>query len=74
MAETEYDKLKNRKRVMSFTIYEVPTKDGARDHEIEVETSIGGLNLQYTTTFDKVREFFTKQREKGKPASLRAVP
>lgn len=63
----------NRKHIMSFHIYEVPTKDGARDHEIEVEAAMGGLNLRYNTTFDKVREFFTQKRETGKPATLKAV-
>jgi hypothetical protein len=73
MAENEYDRLKGRKKLMSFHIYEVPTKDGARDHQIEVEVAAGGFNLQYITTFDQVRDFFTRHREKGKPARLKAV-
>jgi hypothetical protein len=59
--------------IVSFNIYEVPTKDGAKDHQIEVEASVAGLSLQYVTTFDKVRKFFTEKREKGKPAVLKAV-
>ena len=69
MAETKTE----RKRVVSIHVYEIPTKDGARDHEVEVETSIGGLELKYATTFDKVREFFTEKRKEGEPAKLKCV-
>jgi len=62
-----------RKRVVSFSIYEIPTKDGAFDHEIEADVSFSGLDIRYNTTFDKVREFFTQKREKGKKASLKVV-
>jgi len=73
VAETLYDQAKDRKKVMSFHIFDIPTKDGARDHQVEAEVVVGGLNLQYTTTFDQVREFFTRQRERGQQAKLKAV-
>lgn len=66
----------NRKRVASVILNEVPTKDGATDHEISVEVrlrdSYGGLDVNFNTTFDRVRDFFTQKREKGKRASLKA--
>lgn len=69
----EMNMAENRKKLLSFHIFEVPTKDGAKDHEVEVEGTWGGLDLKYTTTFDKIREFFTQKREEGKPATLRSV-
>jgi hypothetical protein len=63
----------DKKQLVSITLNEVPTKDNAIDHEIEVEGGYGGLELRFKTTFDKIRAFFTQQRERGKKASLRSV-
>ena len=63
-----------RKPVMSFHIFEVPTSDKAVDHEVEVIFCHAGLDIRYTTSFDRVRRFFAERREKGKAApSLKAV-
>ena len=67
------EKLVERKHVASCKIYEVPTADGAVDHEVELEISMSGLAVRYNTTFDSVRKFFTEQREKGKEAALKVV-
>jgi hypothetical protein len=71
--DTEEKKMAEKTLLMSFHIYETPTKDGAKDHSVEVEACYAGLNLKYETTFDKVRKFFTEMREKGKTASLKAL-
>lgn len=71
MAETK----REPKKIMSFHIYEIPVGDGV-DHEVEVEGGWGGMNLKFKTTFDKVRDFFTKRREQAeakKDAGLKAV-
>ena len=57
-----------KKRVLSVVLSEVPTDDEAVDHEVMVESSYGGLDIKFNTTFDKVRDFFTQKREKGKKA------
>jgi len=67
------EKVVDRKHVASCKIYEVPTADGARDHEVELEISMSGLAVRYNTTFDQVRRFFTETREKGKAADLKVV-
>lgn len=63
----------DKKQLVSITLNEVPTKDGAIDHEVEVEGGYGGLEVRFKTTFDRIRAFFTQQREKGQKASLRSV-
>lgn len=71
MAETK----RESKKIMSFCIYEIPV-DGGVDHEVEVEGGWGGMNLKFKTTFDKVRDFFTKRREQveaKKDSGLKAV-
>lgn len=56
---------KEEKRlVFSFEVYEFDTADGGVDHKIEVVGNYGGLNLQFTSTVDQVRDFFTKRRER----------
>jgi hypothetical protein len=62
-----------RKKVGSFHIYEVPTEDGAVDHEVEADVAYSGLEVKFKTTFDKIRAFFTEKREKGQKAELKAV-
>lgn len=66
-------KMAEKKQLVSITLNEVPTKDNAVDHEVEVEGGYGGLEVKFRTTFDQIRRFFTQQREKGKKASLRSV-
>ena len=68
MAET-----KDRKKVASLHIYEIPTQDGAVDHEVVLEGNYAGLELKFTTTFDQVREFFTQKRATGQKARLKSV-
>lgn len=63
----------DRKKVVSFHIYEIPTKDGGVDHEIEADIVYAGLSVNFTTTFDQVREFFTQKRAPGSKATLKAV-
>jgi hypothetical protein len=67
------EKTNGRKKLMSFHIYEVPTSDGATDHEIEADIGYSGFELKFTTTFDKVRDFFTRRRTPGQKANLTAV-
>lgn len=67
------EKTEKRKKVMSFHIYEVPTQDGATDHEIEADITYAGLEVKFTTTFDQVREFFTQKRTPGQKAKLKSV-
>lgn len=55
----------NKKRVASVVLNEIPTSDGAVDHEVVIEGSYGGLEIKFDTTFDRVRDFFTKRREKA---------
>jgi hypothetical protein len=57
MAETN-----GRKKVLTLNVFEVPTKDGGRDHEVEVAGSWNGVDVSFKTTIDKVRDFFTKPR------------
>lgn len=65
--------LSDKKRLVSFALNEIPTPDNALDHEIEFEGGYGGLEIKFNTTFDRVRTFFTKQREKGKKAELKTL-
>lgn len=69
VAETK----RERKQIASIHIYEVPTRDGATDHEVVVEGNYAGLELKFTTTFDQVREFFTQKRATGQKARLKSV-
>lgn len=70
MAEnTVYEK----RQIVSLALNEVPTKDGAVDHEVSINGGYGGLDIKFNTTFDKIRAFFTQQRERGKRASLKSV-
>lgn len=71
--EVEEKMAENKNQVMSITLNEVPTMDGVVDHELEIEGGYGGLEIKFKTTFDKIRTFFTQQRERGKKASLRSV-
>lgn len=64
---------KERKEIASVHIFEVPTRDGATDHEVVVEGNYAGLELKFTTTFDQVREFFTQKRATGQKARLKSV-
>lgn len=38
--------------------------DGGRDHQVEASVKVGGALFVYSTTFDKIRKFFTERREK----------
>jgi hypothetical protein len=60
MAETN-----GRKKVLSLDVFEVPTRNGGRDHEVEVSGSWNGVDVSFKTTIDKVRDFFTKPREEA---------
>ena len=35
-----------------------------KDHRVEVQVGLGSLNLKWDVTFDEIRDFFTKRREK----------
>ena len=60
------------KPVFSASVCEVTTA-GAKDHKIFVATKVGGLNLNFESTFDEIRDFFTKRREKKTAATLKSV-
>ena len=64
-------KMADKKQLASITVNEVPTLDDAIDHEVNIEGAYGGLEVKFNTTFDKIRTFFTQEREKGKKASGR---
>ena len=56
--------LKEKRTLATFAVREVPTSDGKTDHEFEVASAYGGLELKFSTTFDEIRDFFTRRREK----------
>jgi DNA-directed RNA polymerase subunit RPC12/RpoP len=66
-------KMAEKKQVVSLVLNEIPTPDNATDHEIAIKGGYGGLEIRFSTTFDKVRTFFTQQRERGKKAKLQSV-
>lgn len=58
-------KMAEKKTLLTLNVFEVPTKDGGVDHEVEISGSWSGLDIKFKTTIDQVRDFFT---EKRKPA------
>lgn len=55
---------KEKRTLANVAVREVATSDGGTDHELEVASSYGGLQLKFSTTFDEIRDFFTRRREK----------
>lgn len=56
--------LKEKRTLATVAVRETPSSDGTTDHELEVAGSYGGLDLKFSTTFDEIREFFTRRRER----------
>lgn len=57
--------------IFSVDILELEDDKG-KDHQIKVQGSYGGLNVQFESTVDQIRDFFTKRRERKKAAELEA--
>lgn len=71
--EKDMAEMKDKKKVASLHIYEIPTDDGVTDYEVVAEANYAGLKVEFVTTFDQVREFFTQKRVPGKRAHLKSV-
>lgn len=63
MSKTERPERDNNRLIFGMNVYEVDMPDGGVDHRIEVSGNYGGLNLQFSSTLDQVRDFFTRRRE-----------
>lgn len=72
-----------RKPVISLQVFEVEEKtpDGKSNYEIEASVKLGSLKLEWSTTTDDVRTYFTERRveklmsatAEGETPGLRAV-
>lgn len=53
-----------RKPIMSLQVFEVEerTPDGKSNYEIEASVQMGSLKLEWSTTTDDVRAYFTERR------------
>jgi hypothetical protein len=71
MSKTERPERDNNRLIFGMNVYEVDMPDGSVDHKIEVNGNLGGLNLQFSSTVDQIRDFFTKKRVRA--AALSAV-
>jgi hypothetical protein len=62
------------KPVFSISVSEYTSGDNV-DHAVEARIVSGGLQLNFNTTVDKIRKFFTERRERAdKKANLKSVP
>ncbi len=69
---TNEDQCKNNSTpLFSVSVSEYETGSGM-DHAVYARVRTGGLSLEFNTTVDKIRKFFTEKREKA--TKLKSVP
>ena len=60
------------KKLVDIQLFEVSTEGGI-DHQISASIRTGGISLNYSTTFDAIRKFFTERRRRVEESKKKSV-